>query len=149
MNFDHLTVGEHTWRCLGDLHSDITALGIYRESFIATNTPFFLAEYRRKVFAKAYHKDKVLASLFDRPPRLLRRYSDTMMPLDLTDMEILANPTELLEARDKLNSDGWNSEERFCASTWTRVRFILAELLEEVLEYKFHAITTETVVKLK
>jgi hypothetical protein len=134
---------------LGDLCSDITALGIHYETLSATDVPFFLVECRRKVFAKAYYTDKFLATLFDRPPRLLKRYSDTQLPLDLTDAELLADTAVLIEARRQLTRDGWSTEEKFCASTWTRVRYLLAEMLEEILEYKYHPMTIENISALK
>lgn len=147
--FWSFNLGERTWRRLGDLYSDILALGVYRESFNAVDCPFFLTECRRKVFAKAYHTDKFLATLFDRPPRLLKRHSDSILPLDLADAEILADSAELTEARDKLTPDGWNTEGKFHPSSWTRARCITGKMLEEILEYKFRPMTTENISKLK
>ena len=142
-------VGEHTWRCLGDLCSDILTLGVFRESFNDTDTPFFLAECRRKVFAKVYYTDKFISTLFDRPPRLLKRYSNSKWPLDLADGELLAGPAELAEALAKLAPDGWNTEGKFCPSTWARVRCITAEMLEEIYEYNFRPMTVDNITKLK
>jgi hypothetical protein len=101
------------------------------------------------VFAAVYYKDKFLSRLFDRPPRLLKRHSDSKLPLDLTDADILGNSAELAEARNKLTPDGWNVERKFCPSTWTRVRCILAEILEVILEYKFRPPTIENIAELK
>lgn len=138
-----------TWRRLGDLYSDITAFGLHREAFNTTQTPFFLAEVRRKVFAKAYHRDQFVATLFDRPPRLLRRHSDCKWPLDLADSEILGNPFGSGDAQAKLTSDGWSSEGKFNPSTWARVRFLTGEMLEEILEYKCRPMTADSIQELK
>lgn len=113
------------------------------------NTPFFLVECRRKVFAKVYYIDKFISTLFDRPPRLLKRHSDSKWPLDLADAEVLAGPAELAQAQAKLTPDGWNAEGKFCASTWARVRCITAEMLEEIYEYNFCPMTADNVAKLK
>ncbi|EFR02296.1 hypothetical protein MGYG_05294 [Nannizzia gypsea CBS 118893] len=142
-------LSESTWRRLGELYSDILALGIYRELFNVADTPFFLTECRRKVFAKVYYIDKFVSTLFNRPPRLLKRYSDSKWPLDLTDAEVLAGTVELAEARAKLTPDGWNTEGKFCASSWARVRCITAEMLEEIYKYNLRPMTVENITKLK
>ncbi|KAJ6141208.1 hypothetical protein N7470_010104 [Penicillium chermesinum] len=99
---------EDTWCCLGDLYADILGFGVNRDAFNTIDTPLFLTECRRKVFAKAYHTDKYLATLFDRPPRLLKRHADSKLPLDLADSEILASPSGIAKARSSLSPDGWN-----------------------------------------
>jgi hypothetical protein len=139
--------GEIVWRKLGDFNSDIFALGIHRESFNTVDTPFFLAECRRRIFARAYHYDKFMASLFDRPPRVSKRYSDCEMPLNLSDEDVLAEPVVLEKACRRLTDDGWNTDEVFLPSSWTRVRSLTAELREEILE--FHTMTADRIARLK
>ena len=123
----NIDIDETVWRKVGDLTSDIYAHGVYRESFNSSNTPFFLVECRRRIFARAYHYDKSMSSLFDRPPRILKRYSDCEMPLNLSDEEVLAEPVVLEEACRRLTEDGWNAEGKFFSSTWTRVRYLTAQ----------------------
>lgn len=41
----------NVWRSIGDLTSDVYILGIHRESKVASGTPFWLAECRRKSWA--------------------------------------------------------------------------------------------------
>jgi Fungal specific transcription factor domain len=111
--------------------------------------PFFLSQYRKRVFAKAYYTDKFIATILDRPPRLLKRYSDTTWPLDLGDTKILASAEELEEACQSLTEEGWNRPGTFCASTWARLRYIIAQMLEQILEYNFQPLTTENAAKLR
>ena len=142
-------IGEIVWRKLGDLTSDIFAHGIHRESCGASNTPFFLVECRRRVFARVYHYDKSMASIFDRPPRVLKRYSDCEIPLNLSDEEVLSEPVVLDEARRRLTEDGWNTEEKYFSSTWTRIRYLTAGLREEILEGELHTMTADRIARLQ
>lgn len=127
---------------MGDLHLDIFVLGINCERFITADTPFFLAECRRRTFARAYRNDKYVATLLDRPPRLLRSRSNTQMPLDLSDDELLADLDGFAMARARLSVDGW-SVGSFNAATWARFRFVIAAMTEEIFEYRWRPMTTE------
>ncbi|KAK4501066.1 hypothetical protein PRZ48_006872 [Zasmidium cellare] len=135
--------------CQGDLHLDMYALGIYRERFITIDTPFFLAECRRRTYARAYRNDKFISALLDRPPRLLKRRSNVDFPLDLTDEELLAEPGELALARGRLTPDGWAQSGFINAATWARCRSITAEMTEEIFEYRWQPITGELIAALK
>lgn len=125
------------------------ALGVNRESSYSS-IPFFLAELRRRVFVVVYHSDKLMSVLDDRPPNISIRYADCRMPLDLTDQALLASdPAELIRSQQNLTSDGWSIEERYSSSTWARLRFQVAVMREEVLEYNFQLPTPENGEKLK
>ena len=120
---------------MGSLISDSYAMGIHREQQLRANAPFFLAELRRRLFAKFYHVDKVISTWFDRPARILRRYSDTRMPLDLTDEDLLSDGPQLAEARSQLEPDGWNLvNSSFKTTVWARTRYILGPVREKILE---------------
>ncbi|KAI1460131.1 hypothetical protein F4805DRAFT_418238 [Annulohypoxylon moriforme] len=127
------------WRRLGDLATDLFALGLHRETtYSADTTPFFLAECRRKTFATAYHNDKFFVAVFNRPPRIPARYVDFKPPLDLSEDEIFATSPEVLDkARSKLSPDGWGTDGGYRTTTWARVRYILAKFREEAIEYQF------------
>lgn len=97
-----------------------------------------------------YHSDKLMSVLDDRPPNISIRYADCRMPLDLTDSELLASdPAELFRSQQNLTHDGWSVEERYSSSTWARLRFQVAVMREEVLEYNFQSPTPENVERLK
>ena len=136
------------FRRLGDLATDILALGLNREATHAT-TPFFLAECRRRTFARAYYLDKVFASVFMRPPRITARHADCSLPLDLSDEELFASSAVIEHAKHNLTPDGWNTDGKHQVATWARIRYILAELREETVEYQFRATHAADSVKLR
>lgn len=57
------------------------------------------------------------------------------MPLDLSDDQILAEPSELDQIRSTLTEHGWSSQGNYSSSTWARLRYIFSLLREELLEY--------------
>ncbi|KAK4565902.1 hypothetical protein LTR86_003751 [Recurvomyces mirabilis] len=128
---------EDVWRALGDVSSDILAAGYHNEKLITQDTPFFLAETRRRVFVKAYVLNMALSSLFDRPPRISRRYSSTLAPLNLSDDEVLAEPERLRAAQSRLSADGWDMSGPYYPSSFIRMRLATAEISEEILDQTY------------
>lgn len=54
-----LCKGLSAWRRLGDLTTDVYALGMHREeSYSAEKIPFYLAEFRRRTFGFVFYLDK-------------------------------------------------------------------------------------------
>ncbi|PYH41776.1 uncharacterized protein BP01DRAFT_376808 [Aspergillus saccharolyticus JOP 1030-1] len=136
------------WRRLSDLATDVLALGLNREATHSA-TPIFLAECRRRTFAKVYYLDKLFASVFNRPPRLTARHVDCNAPLDLSDEELFASSDELEKAKRRLTQDGWNTDGKHSIATWARIRLILAEFREETVEYQLRAARADDAVKLR
>jgi hypothetical protein len=97
----------------------------------------FLSEYRRRTFAACFYLDKVISRLFDRPPRILTRYSDCKMPLDLDDEELLGGAESIERARQNLTSDGWALTTKYHTTTWIRLRYIFGLFWEKVLEFSY------------
>ena len=124
-------------------------MGLHREATLAASAPFFLTECRRKAFIKAYYLDMVMSSLFSRPPRILRRYSDCNLPLNLADDEILGTPEQLEQALGKLSPEGWNMDGKYYPTTSIRLRCMGAEIREEVLAYEYRTITIENLAELE
>lgn len=139
------------WRTLGDLATDIYALGLHREvTYSAETTPFFLAECRRKTFVKSYHMDKLFAAASNRPPRISARHADCRLPLDLSEDELFANSPEVLDrARNNLSPDGWSMDGSYRPTTWARLRYILSQFREEIVEHQFHSSPSIDYVKLR
>ena len=98
------SLGLAVWRRIGELATDILALGLNKE-VTYTFVPVFLAELRRRTFAKAYYLDKMFAAVFNRPPRMTARHADCALPLDLSDEEILRSGAEIYQAKRKLTED--------------------------------------------
>lgn len=109
-----------------------------------------MAQSRRRLYASVFHQDKLLATLMDRPPRISKRYSDCQMPLDLTYSEMLTeDPAEIEKLLKTLTIDGWSLERKFCSSGWARLRFNVAAVREEVLEFPFQPSSPEQIARLK
>lgn len=144
----HVILGLGVWRRVGDLATDLLVLGLNREATYST-TPFFLAECRRRTFARAYYLDKVFAAVFNRPPRISARHADCKLPLDLSDNELFTSPDKLQDTKQNLTLDGWNTGGQHRIATWCRIRYILAEFREETVEYQFRSIQTADVIKLR
>lgn len=70
------------------------------------------------------------------------------MPLDFADEDIATNNATFEAARAKLTTDGWHAEPRYNTGSWSRIRFVIAELQEEIFEYEFRPMTNENVTQL-
>ncbi|KAI1672513.1 hypothetical protein L13192_03372 [Pyrenophora tritici-repentis] len=129
-----------TWRRMGDCVSALYAAGIHCEESNSegdNKEPFFMREFRRRLYASVYRSDKTLAVFYGRPPMVGWRYSDRKMMLDISD-EAVASEAEdatLLDAElSKLDSAGWNTEGCLHPATFNRVRCQLAVFKERFLE---------------
>ncbi|OOQ83373.1 hypothetical protein PEBR_34988 [Penicillium brasilianum] len=129
------------WRLVGDLTTDLLALGLHREAtYSPERAPFFLAECRRRLFVTEYYLEKMFGLIFKLPPRITAQYVDVKLPLDLSDDELLVyTPEELEEAKSRLTEDGWNTDGKHRAATWARLRYILSQFREAIVEYQFQA----------
>ncbi|RAK83303.1 hypothetical protein BO79DRAFT_241300 [Aspergillus costaricaensis CBS 115574] len=129
------------WRLVGDLSTDLLALGLNREAtYSPERTPFFLAECRRRCFVTEYYLEKMFGLIFNLPPRITSRYVDVKLPLDLSDDELFAQtPQDLEDAKGRLTEDGWNTDGKLRAATWARLRYILSQFREGIVEYNFQA----------
>ncbi|KAL4805731.1 hypothetical protein BDV18DRAFT_165592 [Aspergillus unguis] len=89
------------WRLVGNLSTDLLALGLNREvTYSPKRTPFFLAECRRRCFVTKYYLEKMFGLMFNLPPRITSQYVDVKLPLDLLDNKLFAQtPQELEDAK--------------------------------------------------
>lgn len=140
-------VGPTAWRRLGDLSTDIFGLEINREQAVS-KAPFFLAECRRRVFAAAYHWDKLLATLFDRPPRIPSYYADCRLPLELTDDQLCLNVLSDEEQASLERTGGWHTGSSNYSASWIRALYLLAQFKEETLLHQLKPLNEETKSKL-
>jgi chromatin structure-remodeling complex subunit RSC3/30 len=130
------------WRKLGELSTTVFALGLHQDS--SANTPFFLAEMRKRTMVAAYTVDKMLATFLGRPPLISWRYCDIQMPLDLSVEEIFADPPFRDAAIRKLDKHtGWNQEASLMKGAWPRVAFVTSVLREKVLELSLSCRTSD------
>lgn len=143
--------GLNVWRRVGDLATDLFALGLNREAtYSSESIPFFLAESRRKTFVRAYYLDKIFATVFNRPPRISSRHADCKLPLDIPDDALFAiSPETLSEIKNNPTHDGWNTSGICTPATWARLRYILGEFREETAEYQIRSTSSIDATKLR
>jgi hypothetical protein len=134
----------HCWSRLGDLSTDIFALGLHRDAKSSDQLPEFLLEARRRQFAAAYQLDKSIATFLGRPPRIPLRYSDCRMPLDISDDALAPEDTNLQYCPTDLDANNWNVHGVFQRSSWMRVRFIISMFRDEILEVSLQKVTPQT-----
>ena len=136
---------------MGDLSTDIFALGLNREITYSTQAiPFFLAECRRKTYVSAYYLDKIFAMVLNRPPRISARHADCRMPLDLSPKDIFVSSDEdIQKSHSKVTSDGWDMDLKYRSTTWARLRYILAVFREEMIEFQISSVRPVDELKLR
>lgn len=142
------SAGPAVWRRLGDLSADIFGLEIHREATVA-KVPFFLAECRRRIFAAAFTWDKLLATLFDRPPRIPSYYADCRLPLELTDDQLCVNGLSDQEQASLERNGGWYTGNSNISTSWIRALYLLAQFKEETLMHQLKPLDHETRSKLE
>ena len=123
-----------TWQRTGEVCDAIVALGLHQGNRVNAETPFFLAELRKKMFISAYGRDKQIATFLGRPPRLSYRYCKMEPPLDLSDEQLWLQGPELDAHLSQLDSNGWNTSGNLCRNTWLRVWFQHCRIREDILE---------------
>jgi len=112
----------------------MVAMGLHQGNYENPDTPFFLQQLRRRMFASAYYHDKSISLFVGRPPRLSYRYCKLEMPLDLKSDQLIMQGAELQTAIASLDSNGWNTSSSLNRITWSRVWFLYARIREEILE---------------
>ncbi|KAH8725839.1 hypothetical protein GQ44DRAFT_680619 [Phaeosphaeriaceae sp. PMI808] len=126
--------GPPSWRRIGELSTQLYALGIHKESTSA-NVPTWLKESRRRIFCSSYNQDKSISTFLGRPIRISKRHTDISLPLDLSDEETVAERAVLDRAVQALDKDGWNTNGRWLRASWVRLRYTSLQFREEVLEF--------------
>ncbi|CAN9270741.1 unnamed protein product [Alternaria alternata] len=126
--------GPPGWRRIGELSTQIYALGIHQEKK-CDHAPEWLAETRRRVFCSSYNQDKSISTFLGRPIRISKRHTDIKLPLDLADSEVTGDQARLNSAIAALDTDGWNTKGRWLRASWIRLRHISLRFREEILEF--------------
>ena len=86
------------------------------------------------MFTASFIMDKQLATLFGRPPRLSRRYSNCSMPLDLDDEDIMLQGAALDAKVAGLDLRGWNTQGKLTRTGVLRAVMIASLIRDEILE---------------
>lgn len=126
--------GYANWQKAGVLNNALLAFGLHQEIKVDADTPFFITEFRKKVFVSAYSNDKYMATFLGRPPRLTHRYCRIQLPLDLTDAQIMSDGLDLDNAIGTLDNEGWNQRGTIHRCTFARIVAQNARIREDILE---------------
>ena len=121
------------WRRMGEVADTVILLGYHQEKRVDELTPFYVVEFRIRLFDQIYGTDKYISTFLGRPPRLSHRYCVTQLPSDLSDEEMCLEGADLQAAIARLDR-GWNTKNRFNRSTWRRVWSQHARIREDILE---------------
>ena len=122
------------WQRCGEVCDTMIAMGLHQGNNVNAETPFFLAQMRKKIFVSAYGHDKLVATFLGRPPRLSHRYCRMEVPLDLSDEQLFLEGAELEAAIAQLDSNGWNTTGTINRTTWRRAWFEYCRIREDILE---------------
>ena len=82
----------------------------------------------------AYICDKNFATFLGRPPMINSSFCSRQVPLDLENEHLALSGSELQEALNNLDDNGWNLEGRVDRSTWLRLCVLCCKFREEILE---------------
>ncbi|KUJ09037.1 uncharacterized protein LY89DRAFT_318376 [Mollisia scopiformis] len=117
------------WRKLGDVIASIYALGYHENIEARSNTPPFLTELRKTVFARAYSGDKNVAIFLGRPPRMSTKFAYFQIP------SARANPEsgEFLQDRE-VRVQAWDPACEMNYRAETRWSALCAFIKEDILE---------------
>ncbi|KAJ4312539.1 hypothetical protein N0V94_007396 [Neodidymelliopsis sp. IMI 364377] len=126
--------GHASWQRLGDLSTDILALGLHKEPAATSTSPVFLVQARKKLFSAAFRVDKSISTFFGRPPRIPGHYCDVGLPLDIDDNLFHQENFCVDHLRSVLNMAGWNIDCKIRPASWIRMRHTVGEVTEEILE---------------
>ncbi|KAL4904126.1 hypothetical protein BDW74DRAFT_185788 [Aspergillus multicolor] len=119
---------------LNELVGQLFIMGFNHLISSPPDIPFFILETRKRVFAIVVAQDKSMATLVGRPPRIDSSFCDTILPLQLTDKEIVFSGAQLDLALQRLDSDGWNrSDQPHWQTALFRLRYQHALIQEKVL----------------
>ncbi|KAI0123391.1 hypothetical protein BJ170DRAFT_587235, partial [Xylariales sp. AK1849] len=123
-----------TWQYHADMISSLTFLGMHAEDTSHSSyEPTLCSESIRRIVATAIIIDKVTVAFTGRPPLLSQKFVTTPMPLDLKDDYLfLGHEARVEKVRNTLDERGWNTEGGFYSSTYTRARFMLAKIREQI-----------------
>jgi hypothetical protein len=143
----HTTGSYANWQKTGYLTTAILSYGLHNEIKVNDTTPFFIAEFRKRLFICCYEDDKYSALFVGRPPRLTRHYCRIQLPLDLNDVQIMSDGPELENALLNLDGQGWNQKGVVEHSTFARIFASNALITEEILEISLGVLEPDELIR--
>lgn len=122
------------WSSFADAVSVMTYLGVHAEKLTGPYKPSLSLEHKRRLFGRVYNLDKAIVAFTGRPPLLNPRFCSTPPPLDLSDEDLLAGGTVLEKAVSELDSRGWNLRGVVYPSSICRAGYLVAMILNEIID---------------
>ncbi|KAH8655795.1 hypothetical protein BX600DRAFT_470350 [Xylariales sp. PMI_506] len=122
------------YRGSNEINLTLVALGLHRKIPSSAEVPFFLVELRKRTAVIVYACEINTATFLGRPPRLSYRHVALDPPLDLTDEQLVLNPTELEQVLAGLDATGNNTAGDFGGPTWLRTWVGLVPRNEDILD---------------
>jgi hypothetical protein len=142
------TAGSYAnWQKTGYLTTALLSYGLHNEIKVNDTTPFFISEFRKRLFICAYEDDKYAALFVGRPPRLTRPYCRIQLPLDLNDAQIMSDGPDLEKALLSLDGQGWNQKGVVEYSTFARILASNALITEEILEISLGVLEPDELIR--
>lgn len=117
----HGIIGFYNYQKRGQLCNALVASNLHQEIKVNKDCPFFIAEFRKRLFVNAYENDKYNSAFIGRPPHLTRKYCRIQFPLDLSDAETMSDGLDLEDAIGNLDDDGWNQKGTIQRCTFSRL----------------------------
>lgn len=123
---------------MGDVISSISALGYHERLEAKSDTPQFLIQLRKTVFARVYSADKNVALFLGRPLRMSKRFCHFHLP-DTRPLTLSEMPPTL----DALGPHEWHPDSVIDYSSETRWSALCASIKEEIMELLFDRSRTD------
>lgn len=117
----HRPPGFYNYQKRGQLCNALVASNLHQQISVNKDCPFFIAEFRKRLFVIAYENDKYNSAFVGRPPHLTRKYCQIQFPLDLSDAELMSDGLDLEDAIGNLDDDGWNQKGTIQRCTFSRL----------------------------
>ncbi|KAL4937907.1 hypothetical protein BDV06DRAFT_65449 [Aspergillus oleicola] len=116
----------------GAVQTAFTTAGLHHLPPLKTVTPY--SQHRAAIATSMYYLDKCHSLFAARPPMLSRRYCQCSLPLDLCEKDVYGGQERLAAAVMRLDSNGWNTDDRIFTTTWLRALAMLSPIREGILE---------------
>lgn len=127
----------------------LTFLGMHVQQAVRPYKPSLCSENKRRLFAQVFNSDKFTVSFTGRPPLITRRYCTTPLPLDIRDEDLTADESTLINAVNSLDERGWNTKGELYPATLVRARYMIAIILDELVEIALDNTMTVTLDQLQ
>jgi hypothetical protein len=120
---------------------------LHQEIKVDDQTPFFMAELRKRLFICAYEKDKRFATSTGKPPKLTRNYCRLQAPMDVSDVQLMSDGPVFEDALGELDSEGWNMRGEVQKCTFARLSATNALITEEILEISLGQLSEDEIAQ--